>query len=54
MTLPVVPKDDPMLEKIRNKLKEFKEDIMLNARLKLKKWEVKKDGRNNIKDKDQT
>ena len=52
MTLPAVLKDDPMLEKIRKTLKEFKENIMINARLKLKQWEVKKNGKHNIKNKD--
>ena len=54
MTLPVIIENDSTLQKIRQALKEFKEDIMLNARFKLKKWGVKKNGRDNIKDRDQT
>ena len=43
MTLPAVPKKD--LEKIRGFFKKLKEDVMENARLKIKQWEVKKNGK---------
>ncbi len=52
MTLPVIIENDSTLQKIRKTLKEFKENIMINARLKLKQWEVKKNGKHNIKNKD--
>ncbi len=38
----VIMKHDAVMEKIRNKIKNFKEDIMENANLKLKIWEEQK------------
>lgn len=41
----VIMKKDPIMEKIRKALRNFKEDIMKDANMKLKKWERKKEER---------
>ncbi len=38
----VIMKNDPVMEKIRKALKNFKEAIMKDAKMKLKRWQEKR------------